>query len=615
MKKKLLATAIISSIFVPSISFGEKISAEFNNAKLSTVVDAISQASNFNVIWDKDAIAQKDKLVNLSIKRPIEAESLFNLVLLENGLISIKENGIYKIKVADDYSITIPSEVIKAFGKDLFDGVISNVKRYASPSAVIKVDNLSYTIFVKDDKDNIDRIKVSITAYIDSVKKQSEEISKLQQQEGQFMKKEFNIDFEKFKSIEDNIAENIGLYGKYEYDKEKEKLVVFDTKENVIKISRLVGQITQDKIETKCFYARGLEPGEIIENIKENDLSENGTVIFKAKGVSETRGVEQRQISTTGTAQLTGVTAGITEPTSQTAGIITSLPKICITDTAKVIEKIKYKYSDYLLDRPYQIAIEARIVQISTKNLKDLGIQWGGGAFNLDNNRTKIISGSNTNNFTYAINYTSPTLSITRNYNGGFAADFPASNAKIGSGFALGFILGGTQNFLDIRLSALQSIGKSRILSKPQIVTIDGEMAEISQGYEVPYTTAVAAGGGTTASVSFKKAVLKLNVTPRTTADGNIIMDLIITQDIPDFKNTVLGNPPIQTKTITSKVVAKDGSTVVIGGILEKTEDQQRNGIPGLMNVPILGALFREDINEEQATELLIFLSPKIVYE
>ncbi len=615
MKKRLFLSAIISSLVVPSISMGEKISAEFNNAKLSTVVDAISQASNFNIIWDKDAIAQKDKLVNLSIKKPMEAEYLFNLVLLENGLIAIKEQGIYKIKATDEYSITVPAEVIKAFGKDLFDGIVSNVKKYTSPSALIKVDNLSYTIFVKDDKDNINKIKASTTTYIDSIKKQSEEISKIQQQEGQFTKKEFNIDYEKFKSIEDKVAESIGLYGKYEYDKQKEKLIVFDTKENVMKISRLIGQLTQDKIETRCFYARGLEPGEIIENIKENDLSENGTVVFKAKGVTETGGTEQKQAATSGSAQLSGTTAGISKTTSQPAGIITSLPKICITDTAKVIEKIKYKYSDYLLDRPYQIAIEARIVQISTKNLKDLGIQWGGAGLNLDNNNTKVIYGANTNNSTLTLNATASNWSITRNYTGGFAADFPASNAKLGSGFALGFILGGAQNFLDIRLSALQSIGKSKILSKPQIVTIDGEMAEISQGYEVPYTTAVAAGGGTTASVSFKKAVLKLNVTPRTTADGNIIMDLVITQDIPDFKNLVLGNPPIQTKTITSKVVAKDGATVVIGGILEKTEDQQRNGIPGLMNIPILGGLFREDINQAQSTELLIFLSPKIVYE
>jgi type IV pilus assembly protein PilQ len=198
---------------------------------------------------------------------------------------------------------------------------------------------------------------------------------------------------------------------------------------------------------------------------------------------------------------------------------------------------------------------------------------------------------------------------------GGYAVDFPSNSSVPNNGFAIGFVLGGLRDFLDVRLSALQSIGRSKILSKPQIVTIDGETAEISQGYEVPYTTAVAAGGGTVSSVSFKKAVLKLNVTPRTTADGNIIMDLIITQDIPDFKNLILGNPPIQTKTVTSKVVAKDGSVIAIGGILEKTEDSKDSGVPGLMNIPILGYLFKETYKQEKTNELLIFLSPKIVYE
>ncbi|MBX0312417.1 MAG: type II and III secretion system protein, partial [Sulfurihydrogenibium sp.] len=204
----------------------------------------------------------------------------------------------------------------------------------------------------------------------------------------------------------------------------------------------------------------------------------------------------------------------------------------------------------------------------------------------------------------------------TELYRGHYAVDFPATAATFPGGFAIGFSLGGFQNFLDVRLSALQSIGKSKILSKPQIVTIDGETAEISQGYEVPYTTAVAAGGGTVSSVSFKKAVLKLNVTPRTTADGNIIMDLTITQDIPSYEYSITGGPPsIKTKTVTSKVVAKDGSVIAIGGILEKTEDVKDSGVPGLMNIPILGYLFKEKYQQEKTNELLIFLSPKIVYE
>ncbi|WP_299229823.1 pilus assembly protein PilQ [Sulfurihydrogenibium sp.] len=589
-KKKLIVASMIGLTLSVDISYAERLSAEFTNAKLSTVVDAISQISNFNVIWDKDAIGQKDKLVSLAIRKPIESESLFNLILLENGLIPVKEGGVYKIKVADEYFVSVPPEIIKAFGKDMFDSLVTQVKKYASTAASIKVDNLSYSILVKDDKDNINRLKNVITAYLDSVKKQSEDLAKVQEKEGQFIKKEFNIPYETFKSIEDKIAENLGTIGKYDYDKSREKLIVFDTKENITKITRIVGQATQEKIETKCFYARGLDPGELIENIKEKDLSENGTIVFKSK---ETVQVGS---STTNTAQPIQVGA-VSDTVKPTQTMIANLPRICITDTPKVIEKIKYKYSDYLLDRPYQIAIEARIVQVSTSNLKDLGIQWGGMA--------------QRNNFIMIGNNSSSRLGVP----GGYAVDFPSNSAVPNGGFAIGFVLGGLRDFLDVRLSALQSIGRSKILSKPQIVTIDGETAEISQGYEVPYTTAVAAGGGTVSSVSFKKAVLKLNVTPRTTADGNIIMDLIITQDIPDFKNLILGNPPIQTKTVTSKVVAKDGSVIAIGGILEKTEDLKDSGVPGLMNIPILGYLFKENYKQEKTNELLIFLSPKIVYE
>jgi type IV pilus assembly protein PilQ len=588
--KKLIVASIAGLTLSVDISYAEKLSAEFTNAKLSTVVDAISQIFNFNVIWDKDAIGQKDKLVSIAIRKPIESESLFNLVLLENGLIPVKEGGIYKIKVADEYFVSVPPEIIKAFGKDMFNSLVSQVKKYASPAASIKVDNLSYSILVKDDKDNINRLKNVITAYLDSIKKQSEDLAKIQEKEGQFIKKEFNIPYETFKSIEDKIAENLGTFGKYDYDKSKEKLIVFDTKENITKITRIVGGATQEKIETKCFYARGLDPGELIENIKEKELSENGTIVFKSK---ETVQVGS---STTNTAQPIQVGA-VSDTVKPTQTIVTNLPRICITDTPKIIEKIKYKYSDYLLDRPYQIAIEARIVQVSTSNLKDLGIQWGGLASNIDNNNTKIITGGGS---TSAIS------------TGRYAVDFPA-NATFPGGFAIGFVLGGLQNFLDIRLSALQSIGRSKILSKPQIVTIDGETAEITQGYEVPYVIGVTAT--TPGNVQFKKAVLKLNVTPRTTADGNIIMDLIITQDIPDFKNLILGNPPIQTKTVTSKVVAKDGSVIAIGGILEKTEDLKDSGVPGLMNIPIFGNLFKETYKQEKTNELLIFLSPKIVYE
>ena len=180
----------------------------------------------------------------------------------------VKEEGVYKIKAADEYFVSVPPEIIKAFRKDMFDSLVSQVKKYASPVASIKVDNLSYSILVKDDKDNINRLKNVITSYLDSVKKQFEDLAKVQEKEGQFIKKEFNVPYGTFKSKEDKIAENLGAFGKYDYDKSREKLIVLDTKENITKIKRIVGGgATQEKIETKCFYSRGLDPGELIKNI------------------------------------------------------------------------------------------------------------------------------------------------------------------------------------------------------------------------------------------------------------------------------------------------------------------------------------------------------------
>ena len=603
MKNALIAISI-SSLTPFYVSYGEKIALEFTNAKLSTVVDAISQTSNINVIWDKDAISQKDKLVYVSIKKYYDADKVLNLILNENGLIAVKEGEIYKIRLADEYFVSIPPEVIRSLGKEVFDEVVLTVKNNASNSAKIEADKNTYAIYVKDQKDNISKIKNIVTSYLDNLKKQAEDLTKLQKEKGQLIRKDFEISYENYKALEDKIIENLSPFGRYNYDSKRGILTIFDTKDNILNVTRILGRATKEKIETKCFYARGLEPGEIIMNIKENFLSENGTVIFKSKETTEVGGTESRQLSTL-TSSPTGTTAGISRNVSQPATIITSLPKICITDKPEIIEKIKYKFSDYLLDRPYQISIEARIVQIETKNLRDLGIQWGGVASNIDNNNTKIIAGTGS---------TSSLVTFRPGSNSRYAVDFPA-NISTPGGFSIGFIFGGIQNFLDIRLSALQKMGKSKILSKPQIITIDGETAEISQGYEIPYTTAIAAGGGTVSSVSFKKAVLKLNVTPRTTADGNIILDVVITQDIPDFKNLLLGNPPIQTKTVSSKIVVKDGTIIAIGGILEKTEDNQEAGVPGLMNLPLIGGLFKENFRQISDKELIIFLAPKIIYE
>ncbi|GAB6072049.1 hypothetical protein JCM14244_04260 [Venenivibrio stagnispumantis] len=600
---KLIKLGTITALSLSFSSYaGEKITAEFLGAKISTVVDALSMVSNQNIVWDKDAIAQKDKIVSLSIKKPLEIEKVLNTVLLQNGFIAVKQDNLYIIKATDEYFVNVPQEITSTFGKDIFDTILLNIKSKASSNAQIDVDRNSYSIYIKDDKESINRIKNFMTAYLDYLKKEADKISKIQQSEGKIIKKEFDISYEDFKKIENKIAENISPIGKYSYDKEKNKLIILDTEKNLSQMANLVAKSQQIQITTKCFYIRGLEPGELILNIKENDLSPNGVIIYQGKIISKPQQeVGQSQIGQK--TQAAQVATGVET-------LVTSLPKVCISDEPKIIENIKNKYSEILLTKPYQIAIEARIVQIDSQNLKDLGIQWGGQA----SDNTNVIAGTNSPSPIARPGVTG--LTTINGAGGAYAVDFPASSSQPLGGFSLGFIHGGLNNFIDVRLSALQRIGVTKILSRPKIVTIDGETAEITQGYQVPYTTVTSVGGGASAaSVSFKNAVLKLNVTPRTTSDGNIIMDIKINQDIPDFKNLVAGNPPIQTKTVTSKVVAKDGDTIVIGGILEKTEENTKSGVPGLMNIPILGALFKEELNREQNTELLIFLSAKIIYE
>ncbi len=607
MKNKKLVLIIFTLIFVLKGFAEEKISAEFSGAKLNTVIDTLSTLSKKNIIWDRNAVKYKDKTVYLSIQKPVEIETLFDIVLSENGLIYTKNGNIITIKEADQFFAYVPAVVIKQIGKNTFDSLIEIVKKNISPNAKLEINKDSYSIYVLDTKDNIAKIKTYITNYLEPLKKEALNLEKLEeaekaklaklQEEKQkieslLIKKEVKVEPDLFSEIEDELIAKLSSFGKYSYNKNKKILTIIDVRENIPNLSKIIAKAQKINIETKCFYSRALEPAELLLNIKEKYLTKYGSVIFKSAKESEKVSGE--------TVNLGGVSTGggsrnITKQKT-TEKIITSLPKICITDKPKVIKEIKSEYSKVLLERPYQVVIEARIVQIESNFKKELGIQWGvnstgslgGGAF-------YSVGGSG----------------LTGNY----MFDFPAPSVIPGEGAAIGVLLGTINHNLDLRLSALEQIGKSKILSRPKIITIDGEAAEISQGFEIPYISTGTAGGAAIANVQFKQALLKLNVIPRTTIDGNVIMNITLTQDIPDFKNTIAGNIPIQTKAIISKVVAKDGSTIVIGGILEKSNFTQDTGVPGLKNIPVIGGLFKNKTYNISNKELLIFLSPKIVYE
>lgn len=625
MKKVQLAFLII--LFLSIFAKAEKITIELNNALLSTAVESIAKLQRYNIIWDKDAMVLKNRLVSISIQKPVDDLKVLNMILLQNGLILVKDNrdNLFYIKEADEFYVALPLDIVSFVGIESFLKLVDYIKSIKTEYATFDYNQSAYSIYYKDTKENIIKVKIFADSYVRYLvymgEKQQEIIKKQQEmfeKKGKPIRREFKMSYEDFKDIEHMILDSLSSFGRAFYDKSAGKLVITDFNENLQNITPLISKKLKSKIVTKCFYVREIEPGEVYNNIKYSELSEIGSITFKFKSVDIAtiltksgeppqvlqvpkqlktgEQVEEKQLSSNlQPFQQESLPQQQTQQTVRGDYLISKLPRICISDYPEVIDKIKYKYNDVLLERPYQIQIEARIVEVSSDSIKDLGIQWGGQG--LGNNFA--LTGTN-----------SPSSMIT---NSKYAVDFPATNSSLGQGFSFGFVFGNMADFLDVRLSALQRVGKTKLLSAPKVLTSDGETAIIRQGFEIPYIVNVSATSP--GNVQFKNAVMQLKVTPFTFIDNTIMLNIELSKDEPDFAKQVQGVPPIMTKTIINRVSVKDGQIVVIGGILEKKESETNAGVPGLMNIPILGNLFKSRYKQSNSTELLIFISPKIVYE
>ncbi|WP_439865817.1 type IV pilus secretin PilQ [Pseudomonas syringae] len=242
------------------------------------------------------------------------------------------------------------------------------------------------------------------------------------------------------------------------------------------------------------------------------------------------------------------------------------------------------------LDIPVrQVMIEARIVEANVDYDKELGVRWGGAT---------NTSGSS--------NWSTGTSTGGSTANSSTFVDMGAANAT--SGIGLGFLTNNTM--LDLELTAMEKTGNGEIVSQPKVVTSDKETAKILKGTEVPYQESSSSGATT---VSFKEASLSLEVTPQITPDNRIIMEVKVTKDEPDYVNAVLGVPPIKKNEVNAKVLISDGETIVIGGVFSNTQSKSVDKVPFLGDVPYLGRLFRRDVVSESKSELLVFLTPRIM--
>ncbi len=249
------------------------------------------------------------------------------------------------------------------------------------------------------------------------------------------------------------------------------------------------------------------------------------------------------------------------------------------------------------LDKPTpQVLIEARIVQADSNFARDLGIQWGGNYM------------STPGNYNIGI-FTGPSGTIG-SPSTGFAVNLPAAGVagtKGSIGFTIGKTVGDSLN-LDLRLSAGEAKGLTKVLSAPKIATLDNKEATITQGEAIPYKTVSQEGTKT----EFIDATLTLKVTPKITPDGHIAMKIKITKN-RQGSIVVEGTPSINKKEATTEVLVKNGETTVIGGIYEITNVDNMSAIPWFHKIPLLGWLFKSTQKSNIKSELLIFITPKII--
>jgi type IV pilus assembly protein PilQ len=278
------------------------------------------------------------------------------------------------------------------------------------------------------------------------------------------------------------------------------------------------------------------------------------------------------------------------------------------------------------LDIPVrQVMIESRIVIANNDFARDLGVRFGlsFATGSLDGNQL-LVGGTQGGGLENSSLYNAGAFGQSTETNAAFnpiivsgeGADTQGLMVNLpttlGTSGAVNFLVGKVGSYLlNLELSAMQKEGRGEIISNPRVVTSDQRKATIKVGQEIPYQES--SQNSVTNTVSFKEAVLKLDVTPSITPDDRIIMDLKVNKDNPDYSREVNGVPPIDTRALETSVLVDNGETVVLGGVYERTKTFSKEQVPWLGDIPILGNLFKQRNNQDNNSELLIFVTPKIL--
>jgi type IV pilus assembly protein PilQ len=275
---------------------------------------------------------------------------------------------------------------------------------------------------------------------------------------------------------------------------------------------------------------------------------------------------------------------------------------ISVRETSEKLDEIRRLVSTW--DVPVrQVSIEARIVRAQTNVAENLGVRWGGAAYDVSGDNVFSVGGSQ--NAVEEARQAAGGTNNTITFPDALAVDLGVTGQGASS-FAIG--LGSDDFLVDLELSALESDGQAEVVSQPRVVTADRQTAKIKSGEEIPYQEAASSGA---TSVSFKEAALALEVTPQITPDDKIIMDLVVNQD--SRGEVTAGIPAINTNEVTTQVLVGNGETVVLGGIFQSEVTTTTTKTPFLGDIPYLGRLFKRTEHVDERSELLIFITPKII--
>jgi len=311
-----------------------------------------------------------------------------------------------------------------------------------------------------------------------------------------------------------------------------------------------------------------------------------------------------------------GSVGGVTRFLSERGSVIAEprTNQLFVTDTAKKLNEVQELLSK--LDIPVrQVLIEARIVEASDTFGRSLGVRLGGSdkrgvsggdaGYSIGNGNRVAIGGSYD-----AVSSTTTESANTMTTTNTSFVNLPATGqgGYSAASFALSIFSSAANRFLNLEISALEADGKGKVVSSPRVITADQTKALIEQGTEFPYQQATSSGA---TSVAFRKANLKLEVTPQITPEGNIILELDINKDSKG--ETTAQGIAINTKHIKTQVLVENGGTVVIGGIFELTESDSEAKVPVLGDIPVMGNLFKTKSRSVNKQEMLVFITPKMV--